>query len=104
MMFHTATARRRPHRIGEMGVILKTGDDVPMEVGYLIAQGREVDLDGIEHPTQRRFHRPYHRHQTRALCRSEIRHLAHMFMPDHPAKTGITRLRRYERAALRILP
>ena len=55
--------RLPPDRLGKVAIVWKARDDVPVEMRYIVAQGREIDLARARQGTQNLFHRPNHIHQ-----------------------------------------
>ncbi len=72
-----------------MAIVGKTGNDMPVQVGRLIAERGKIDLVGHHDRTQNGLNIPDDSHQMRSILFGKIGHLGDMSRPDHPAKARI---------------
>lgn len=79
---------RAPDRLGKMGVVSKTRNDMPMQVRREIAQTRQIHLVRRQQRAQRRLRCRHDRHTVSAIGGGKVCELRNMLVPDHPAKSG----------------
>lgn len=79
---------RGPNRRGEVGVVFKAGDDVPMQVGHNIAEAGQIDFGRVEDLAHCGFNLIHHFHDFVAFGRGKVGHLGNMVIPNNAAECG----------------
>ncbi len=88
-MVGTAALWAGPNGAGEMGIVGKAWNHMPMQMRHHIAQAGQVDLVRLHDCADGYFSTDYPVEQVCPVGWSEIAHFTHMLFPDDAAETGI---------------
>jgi hypothetical protein len=68
-------------------------NNMPMQVGRLIAKAGKVDFVGLKQGTQSALNAKYDGHEMTTMKRRKVGHFLHVLRPNSAAKPGIVGIR-----------
>lgn len=81
--------RSGPDSVGEMAVMFKSRNDMPVQVGDLVAERGQIYFVRLKPGDEHLLDRKDDGHQLLALARFKLSHFSLVLPPDYPAKPRI---------------